>query len=845
MYADTLVYKITMGDKRQFDDHFRIRIPLDGEMVENGPIRLAYWDEDFLEWTPLPTEVDEEEGFVYGYTDHLTMVRIMSLITMGYKHIGGDHFIVIYDPNDTFDIEDHRITSIVSMAMHTGDLLDQIYNRYKGALGDDYSPDYFYGERSWWDRTTGIKTDKRPIVWLLSRNNEAGAYYNSMTRETSLPTSYAGYEELATTIGHELFHAFQHDGRYRSKRLTSAEMAGGRRWLMEATAEYAAHYLATDPPVGMSVLPVQKDRGSLPGLPLNHFSNKENGHEYGMATFIHFLVKEKGANFPDMWRYIIDNRLGGVLNAFDRYVLSTTGSQPRFHYLDFWRHVLTNSEMPRASHLSQIASLSFFDDMEQMSRIARDMRISQPYNMAVTRFAPRVFDGNGKAVIIVELESPIPEGAHVDVFKVSGHRQQVQDGGTRIELYDRVSGGKEPEGHLPSADYVWVEMDEANSELLLITAEGWHEGVKDFNIRIKQLDFELEPTELKNVNREETYEFKATIENLPKAMKNIAFRWKLASGETIVEEVYENDGGKISDTLKFSFSRTMGPVELQNIEMEVINLETGEVIKKGSVTVDEEDAEVRILGDRNNEIVLRGPADGYYEYEHSFEAVVRPAAEAVYQFNWDFGDGHTYSETGKTSSYTHTYKDLKEGDVFNPSVSINLPGEREVISEDSIRISFEREVIGEQKYEVVVYPAFTAERGEYPLRRFEFVLVDETKVLEAATARKGSALTGSEKDEVLNAAFGASLGVVANREAIEAMLPADVFAKLRSRELYVLFHGTYTQYWSVGPTHPFYGDIEYQGEYDMGYLVRVLIEDDRPLPGQNPVGGWAPPGSVQ
>jgi len=509
-----------------------------------------------------------------------------------------------------------------------------------------------------------------------------------------LPTSYASYEELATTIGHELFHNFQHS------RLTVAEMAGNRRWLMEATAEYAAYYVATD--YGMSRL----HRGARPYYHLEYFSNREAGHEYAMAAFIHFLVQE-GADFADMWRAIVDNR-PMLQKAFQDYVLATVGSTTTSIYREFWHHVLTNSNLPGADNLRDIgARMILFHTEDLGPTVTAPMSIRRDWSMDIIWFRPRDYDAEGKALITVEPETDIPEGVRVDVFKPGGFAFYMDEDGNRFTTYDKTPGGIEPHGSLfdeevrltGTPQYLEFEMEEANEEILIITAYGTQGGAS-FDIKISQMSLELDPPELHEVDPEEEYEFTATIHNVPRAISEITFRWKLENGETIVEQDYVNDDDQISDELEFSFEYTMGRTEIQNLDIEVVNTKTGEIIKSGTIVI-EEDPEVIILGERHHLIPLRideSEEDEEFEYEHTFEAVVKPEDERTYLFEWDFDDGNAYSETGETSTNTHTYSDITEEDVFNPKVSITpvIDGEIEgtAVSEDSIRLEFTTEPEG-------------------------------------------------------------------------------------------------------------------------------------------------------
>ena len=73
----------------------------------------------------------------------------------------------------------------------------------------------------------------------------------------------------------------------------------------------------------------------------------------------------------------------------------------------------------------------------------------------------------------------------------------------------------------------------------------------------------------------------------------------------------------------------------------------------------------------------------------SFEAKARP--EAAYRFVWDFGDGsRTVSQNtnpGEASTVSHTYKNLKDGDAFYPSVTLYSGDGRHRLAEDSIEIT--------------------------------------------------------------------------------------------------------------------------------------------------------------
>jgi hypothetical protein len=98
---------------------------------------------------------------------------------------------------------------------------------------------------------------------------------------------------------------------------------------------------------------------------------------------------------------------------------------------------------------------------------------------------------------------------------------------------------------------------------------------------------------------------------------------------------------------------------------------------------DEERVEVSIQPPR---ILTWELAEGATEGQHDFEAVARP--DGIYRFDWDFGDGETFSEVqqaGASSRASHTYRGLRDGDVFYPSVKL-YSEDGTFLAEDTVTI---------------------------------------------------------------------------------------------------------------------------------------------------------------
>ena len=96
-----------------------------------------------------------------------------------------------------------------------------------------------------------------------------------------------------------------------------------------------------------------------------------------------------------------------------------------------------------------------------------------------------------------------------------------------------------------------------------------------------------------------------------------------------------------------------------------------------------EERTVTILPPR---IVTYEMAEGASQVTHEFEAAARP--DDTYTFVWDFGDGTTFSETlqpGASSTPSHTYTNLKNGDLLRPEVRLQSASGA-FLAKDSISI---------------------------------------------------------------------------------------------------------------------------------------------------------------
>jgi hypothetical protein len=118
------------------------------------------------------------------------------------------------------------------------------------------------------------------------------------------------------------------------------------------------------------------------------------------------------------------------------------------------------------------------------------------------------------------------------------------------------------------------------------------------------------------------------------------------------------------------------------------------VIEAGSRTfasdayqIEPEEPTVTIVAPR---LVLFELREGATEAVHELSAYALP--EGAYGYAWNFGDGETASHLpakGESSTISHTYRNLKAGDVYYPTVALHDIQSGELLAEDSITIKVE------------------------------------------------------------------------------------------------------------------------------------------------------------
>ncbi len=113
------------------------------------------------------------------------------------------------------------------------------------------------------------------------------------------------------------------------------------KWLIEATAEYAAWGIAF--PEGR---PEALHEYTRSAYPYHLFSNRANGQEYGMSFFVEYVLQRGDKNFNTLYGYMVDNR-PGIGGALEEYAKDKTRSTIGMLYLEFWQDLFAVNSMPK------------------------------------------------------------------------------------------------------------------------------------------------------------------------------------------------------------------------------------------------------------------------------------------------------------------------------------------------------------------------------------------------------------------------------------------------------------------------------------------------------------------
>lgn len=349
------------------------------------------------------TYVTDKLGTAKDWTFEFVQDNWVNLKDLANRN-NNEYFSSVHDPNNRFIIY-WRITdsqndpSIEEKALLMLATFVRAYENYAETFGIENMPGVTQTKNPS-DSPNNTVLVSNPIrVYIDPRYNKSGAIAKSATTgNIIMPSDYQG-DDLISTAAHELFHAVQYKmlglkqlymATTSYKNLTDNWLTGNNTqiyrfyannaWFFDATAEYAARFIATN--IGFK----PADKNKEPTVPIHprieanqpYYAN--NGvHEYGVSSFLDYILTYKnspdfpenlrGPAFKEMWDTVTGNysMLSSINVPFEEYIYNRIKENANTAYLNFWRDAYTLKHMPNANIIANGKSdvLSRFNKSEQ------------------------------------------------------------------------------------------------------------------------------------------------------------------------------------------------------------------------------------------------------------------------------------------------------------------------------------------------------------------------------------------------------------------------------------------------------------------------------------------------
>ncbi len=721
---------VTIDGLEQLNDFIEISVKYDPNRLNSDysateQLLAMRWDDSLKIWIPLSYNVDEINHMVNITTDHLCVISVTGLAGAAIFASGisttvtwaGEQLLNDIYPDELMreilvDGGDFRIfynKSNIQNAMFSNEkkLSNQewinftyappvypiTYNEIKDSKTGEPRYPYFIQDmynlleialKSYID-TNKFQDPRKGLIWGNNPINvKIDSWYLRYRQYQPLRDPIFGYIHYPTEalvgnnfqsgsssygiIGHELFHTIQ--GEYYS---FAEMMAGSHKWWIEATANYAG-YRAAWPDKKLDSMH-EVTGADFFHYPISTTGEIEGGknwglnanYEYAASAFIQFLVENKGLNFKDMVEYVASGSpLYNPLEMLNGY----NGINLAQYYREFAAWGIFNSDSFLKKY--DIATISEQNDeilLPEDSSGELSISVSGANEGIVDIY---IFDGLIKnQKLSSEIQAPDYSIGNQDKYKIN------VEIGDLICLLASNSGGND-ETITVSVKMIGDQNEDGKNQDIekkytFILKGGY--TAKLWTIEVKSSDtvFMITPEEISNGKADEPYTFQFTAENIPSTIKKVYFEFDFgdyqshSSGFSPVITVSE--GGEA----EFELSHTYMSGRSQcTIKGSVKDFATDNKLAEAEANIYFNT--VTIQGER---IINYELSSGQNMLEHDFEAV--PTPDGIYRFDWDFGDGNTFSEikqSGERSKLSHIYTDLNNGDTFNPQVKIyNQAGE--------------------------------------------------------------------------------------------------------------------------------------------------------------------------
>jgi PKD repeat protein len=478
------------------------------------------------------------------------------------------------------------------------------------------------------------------------------------------PLEFWRPSEFKHNVAHELFHVIQNQYLNAISMGWGTSLGIGRKWWIEATADYAAAKVAWPHDDGVQSFAVSSLKPYYLEAPLDYFSDNEKDkfyyHQYQTSAFVDFLVSHAGVNFKEMWEYTASpswRDIQDALDPLDKFLRSkktpivgielTEGLREK--YLQFAEFYLfdQNSPIPDSDTVPDGALNKKTELSSSKKKDVWEVKLDPDYTAKVWELSvsPEVgnsvilnvsFDSSSSDVVEMDQENPFigigTSGSGfewVRIYKLEGFKRTSATEAyvTTIDAKDEKSA----EVEISPWDGLYV---------LAINPYGsWLNLKLNASLSIPTLEIQRPFSESEKGVPETEYRFSLIKSNIP---GDAEYEWDFGDGETADGESVTHKFSSEGDyTVSVQATWSGGSAENEtNIEIEPPSVEIRRPFSEGQ--------------------------KGVPETDYTFSVIKKGIPDDA-QYTWSFGDG------GTASGESVIHKFAQEGD-YTVKVSASWSG---------------------------------------------------------------------------------------------------------------------------------------------------------------------------
>lgn len=570
------MYDVSLGDIHGFDEPIAVEFSYASAAPTNEDSLLAFsWDKSSGQWVAEPSYVDKEKKRLVVLANHLSTFAYAEVQTDG--HAANEYFSMRWDAGE--------VRNRIAAGSLRKESVEQAWNALNESrqkyLSANFS-DLPYFEWQMKRRTSqrsvgregGFPGGEVEITILHNAfiaDSSAGAYRNKLgTITISYDVIQAPKDYLELQIAHEVFHSVQNTY-YSFAGMTDfgTPFTGkpewqitARSWWMDATADYAAYTIVAvnkgEPSRDMGIFIDQKylEKSIMYG-PSSWYGLLANDaheyHNYNTAWLIHYLVKNVGVNFRNMFVEISQMANPSIAFNLDAYLAQNHRTTLAEAYKGFVQWWLFDSKSPLRGKSAQVPQGSVGQNLLfPLATKKYPMPVSVDGNYAakvckVTVETSKDVPLRTLGVKVSDKKEDLSRDVTVLAFLMKG--DLIANKGQCMVLLDPLMLFGGAGGDLPEK---LVELKNGDALYILVINAGSSATV-NIDVRSAEVLVGIGPASVKDGEPNNEYQFAGLGREIPQAVKRVKCQW-FCDGLMFREERANVQNGSLNVPMTAEFS---------------------------------------------------------------------------------------------------------------------------------------------------------------------------------------------------------------------------------------------------------------------------------------------------